>query len=91
MTSPTWSSGVSNGLFTVNLWFDPESEVCGVVGDAPGFAVGWMMVLKKSRGRLTGLSSFDRLRFCLRFRLLQSDSEKNKISAFTEPSCCLSP
>jgi hypothetical protein len=39
------------------FWFDPESEVGGVEGDAPGTVGSWMRVLMKSRGRLTGLSS----------------------------------
>jgi hypothetical protein len=39
------------------FWFDPESEVGSVEGDAPGTVGGWMRVLMKSRGRLTGLSS----------------------------------
>jgi hypothetical protein len=39
------------------FWFNSESEVSSVEGDAAGTFGGWMTVLMKSRGRLTGLSS----------------------------------
>jgi hypothetical protein len=54
------------------FWFNPESEVSSVEGDAPGVAPGtvggWMTVLMKSLGRLTGLSSIFAFIFitCLR-------------------------
>jgi hypothetical protein len=56
-TSPTWSSGWALGHKPRGFWFDPESEVGSVEGDAPGTVGSWMRVLMKSRGRLTGLSS----------------------------------
>jgi hypothetical protein len=52
------------------FWFDPESEVGSIEGDAPGTVGGWMMVLMKSQGRLTGLGSIFTFAFifiiCLR-------------------------
>jgi hypothetical protein len=50
------------------FWFDPESEVGSVEGDAPDTVGGWMTVLMKSLGRLTGLSSIFAFIFiiCLR-------------------------
>jgi hypothetical protein len=42
--------------FLPTFWFDPESEVSSVEWGAPGTVGGWMTVLMKSRGRLTGLS-----------------------------------
>ena len=57
ISSPTWSSGWALSLKPWGFWFDPESEVSGAEGDAPGTTGGWMTVLMKSQGRLTGLSS----------------------------------
>jgi hypothetical protein len=59
------------------FWFDPESEVSSVGGDAPGTIGGWMTVLMKSWGRLTGLSSI----FAFIFISL-SQRKKNKILVF---------
>jgi hypothetical protein len=55
------------------FWFYPDSEVSSVEGDAPGTVGGWMMVLMKSLGRLTGLSSI--------FAFIFSE-KKNKILVF---------
>jgi hypothetical protein len=60
------------------FWFDPESEVSSVEGDAPGTVGGWMTVLMKSRGRLTGLSSI----FAFASIFISLSQRKNKILVF---------
>ncbi len=53
--------------------FDPESDVASVEGDAPGTVGGWMTVVKKSPGRLTGLSSI----FAFIFISLSQEKKQN--------------